>query len=394
MGQIPKLTYGVELEFLVAMQKPDPPTHVKQLETALPICGDEEASRKVVDLLGSHDIPTIYDCDMWGSNEVLTRLAKGYNLELAPDLEIHHQFWQVKRDPSVYMPGIDARSRLYNWLSVELTSPVYDDWQKFEEDVNKVCDILRRNLVCVMNETTGCHVHISERQLNGVSLTTAKKTLGLYTIMEPMLLKLCAPHRAESVWCQPITRKSPLHYYMHPKTFSGEEPDDLAECLPDDIASNCRRLLFAILEQKDFASLAQLISRYDNSSSDPRLAFKVSTTYAEKLANLIGSEPDWDEAPAPRWKRTMEARSLQGTLNPDLILQWTKLLLIIVRAAQQETDIYKLVLGRLARHTRLFREDRPYNLADFLEDFQPVLDPSFPVDQSLRFWAGILRSYC
>ncbi|KAL1847508.1 hypothetical protein Daus18300_013930 [Diaporthe australafricana] len=191
------ITFGVELEILVAYQFENDPKPAEDMDkrqvvrisdAAMPeqssITPDDRVRNALRDFLRSHDVPV------------------GDNGE------------QEAGPPSKYSLGSDSSVRedqfqYYNWAGVELRSPALVAGANSFDDVKRVVNLLRNNFRLRVNESTGFHVHVGMGAQPSPPRAIRRLSQFLWCA-EGMLSQLHPPDRVLSKYCQSIRQWSYL----------------------------------------------------------------------------------------------------------------------------------------------------------------------------------------
>jgi len=188
----PALTFGVEFEFALAclvndVQPPSPSPYDK-LPPALRI----QADANTIDIQ-SHCLNVVKDA----INKVLH--AAGLRTFIIPEsdddgteypkVEFQLSRWLVDYDNSIRFPD-----DLYDWVRVEINSPVMHFTPASITCVGKVCDLLTSNFRINCNSSCGLHVHIGNAD-KGFEFRTLQNLMGFLWTYDPVLLTIHPPHR-------------------------------------------------------------------------------------------------------------------------------------------------------------------------------------------------------
>lgn len=148
------ITFGVELEFLVPflLDHEDDPLDAAGTDDKRPVTRVSETHLAfsavqvaIYDLLKKHNFPVQI------SPEASSTLDKGKSGVHLP------RYWSVDSDVSV----VERRKAFgYEWVAVELRSPVLTTTSEDHKHVAQVVKLLRKHFRVRVNQTTGFHVHI------------------------------------------------------------------------------------------------------------------------------------------------------------------------------------------------------------------------------------------
>ncbi|KAI5922458.1 hypothetical protein F4810DRAFT_711572 [Camillea tinctor] len=320
------LTFGFELEFLLATlegDQPDPDTDESRdpLRTVVLDSKDRntflniksQVDKHLINLLETEGLPT--------RSEEEEKFHPSNNI-----IPIYNE-WRISKDLSVFMKNsIGAES--YRWHSREVSSIVMgSDNPGYPNQIEKVCRALRKGRLH-LNDTASVHVHVG-RGDESFSLLTIKKFATLYWLTEAPLMKLQHPCRQSNKWCFHLTQMSNLAA----KTSGGS-------------AAGYRALAFSSLGKMNEFVPYQL--------SEPlRTQFRWIWGCAkiEELAELMEGFPKMVQCPRgsvgfTRFlpadetggnTQTFEWRQMAASLDPDHILRWIRVCVAFTDFARGST---------------------------------------------------------
>jgi len=337
------LTWGLELEFLVFLEEagdPNPEDHRWFLRAADAGKGDahELVHRKVVEVLRSAQIPCVTLGETFGDRASMEQLAAGQGISIKPGHDPLYSFWSVTNDSTVVLRSEDAQFAYYDAVGVELMSPVYVDFDRCRDEVSRVCRAVREALRVAVNKSAGLHVHVSESRepdVLGLSLLTAKKALSLYLPVEEMVYDVCAPWRSSPAANPYAPRLMGLSHLALPDAADGGPmPEAARQHVPDNVEPRLRDALRRIW-------LADSMDALQDGALRPQ------DRAHSRCGLAIGFFPR-DGRPVGDMLHTMEARMLQGTLDPELIVNWARFVVAwLGTAASLGAPEFKTKLGRM-----------------------------------------------
>ncbi|KAL7629670.1 hypothetical protein AAE478_001193 [Parahypoxylon ruwenzoriense] len=205
----PRLTFGVEMEFLVPwlyVDAEDPHGDVKGLSPVLRLIRTRtfqpyEADDIVRDIikgeLGKHGL----DGDV---------SAYRYSSEAAKEALISYAGWGVVGDSSVAQPFDDSDyewANKYAWVGVEIQSPAEPDTPTAFKAIDYVRSILTRTYRMRVNHSCGLHVHVgpgAER----FPLGAMRRIASLAWAAEHLLANLNHPWRQANINCRLVRDRS------------------------------------------------------------------------------------------------------------------------------------------------------------------------------------------
>ena len=164
----PRISFGVELEFLVAERpgKTDPDQELAHLLP--PVYRRGKTLKRMQELLESKGIPMITDSSPKG--------------------------WEIDEDISVYERGTRGQ-RDYDWKDVELISPASYAIDEAFDMIRLVVYLVTKNFRCRVNESTGFHVHIGNG-FDRIPFHAMRSFSSIWWAAEPLLTMLHPPERA------------------------------------------------------------------------------------------------------------------------------------------------------------------------------------------------------
>jgi hypothetical protein len=193
----PQLTFGVELEFLLATLpdgKRDP--NPSDPRDAAEITKARSATLKRQRL----NLPPGVRRNLVARQAVKdVTEAHGFPVQIA--VEVRNEdydatnFWRVDTDGSINEKGTDAD--LYIWEPIEVISPAFLYTPLAVREVRRMCGVLTSNLRINVNETCGLHVHVGSGK-DGLSLDVMKRFLIFMLAFEPLFEFIHPAHRVNN----------------------------------------------------------------------------------------------------------------------------------------------------------------------------------------------------
>ncbi|OHE92396.1 hypothetical protein CORC01_12323 [Colletotrichum orchidophilum] len=314
--------------------------------------------------------------------------AAGFQLYFVNGVDAEFQCWYVKKDLSLSSWAFGEKGYAGH-VGMEVASPILRD---SPEDFGKVSDVLRilRSGLRPMLDI-GCDLHVHVGNVRKFSLLGMKRIVTLLLLVDPILYTIVHPSRKYNALTLPFHQDArvmndgqDLPDYTAASGFNDEEKE--AEGKPSQ-AVEARVLLdleahvpISQLPRKVRNELAQLWSmdNLDDFTSELRPFRGCRGGTAFVTCRLIENHS------VPSTGRciegTIEFRMLEGTLDPELITRWTKLLLRVVeRAEATTTSEYFEMLAALAEE----RESDDENLAALLG--------ALGLEKHLPFWRKALQ---
>lgn len=318
------ITVGYEMEVLVAMlNKPEDP-HPDDTRWCLPFVERRSgthmpestmAKGKMVEIIREAGLPAIKDWSEATSNP-----------HCLPHAILVSQYHQVVNDSSVHADQWDMRQGSYDWVGAELVSRVLRYPEESGTQASKICRGLRDRMRLHVNRTTGFHVHVG---VNNLSLTQIKKFFTLYWAVEDVLFSLCAPHRRQSIYCDPVREYSDAVFRARDET-NMIEPEEMTFWFPEFVPDDIRNELVPIWRATERFELSlRLLKPPTMCIMSDRNA--IALREHDPMMLDVGELCDY----------TVEFRHLQGTVNPSLIKNWTDVIVALVRGAMKPRDDFK-----------------------------------------------------
>lgn len=315
LGEFPKLSFGIELEFSLAAL----PFDVEDLEVP--------DGRKVYGIIGEDggpNQPTVQltlalllkkkgDRRNATQRHISNTLTK-IGIRAIGEMDRVHEFadmpldrWNVTEDTTIKHPPLEGFRTFYEFQEVEMQSPAYLMTEGSLRDVQRVCHLITRTYRTYNGQSTGLHVHVGN-STRGFTLETVQNVVAILFAFEPQLDTLHPEHRRKNGYCLPLRSSSRLALRML------EEKIDLRDILDEIYKTSINQLI-------------KLMSASDGSG------WKMGVN----LENLL--EPYVDERRSfhhpDDLKKTIEFRQHEGTLDPKAVYNWAKVCVNLVEFAQE-----------------------------------------------------------
>ncbi|KAF6835708.1 hypothetical protein CPLU01_04178 [Colletotrichum plurivorum] len=396
-------TFGIEFEFLAPYtkgSKPDPEpsdsrwvyNHVHDPEETggrpdnkgtlrnSSYNGNAEHLAEVLNKLGyfSCTYKTLSDAlDAVREDDVaaLLNVARqaGFLVRPSPALDCHFQTWLIERDLSLS----DFHAGLLGYAGVvglELATPVMRYRKEDFERVVKVVKTVRSCMRPMLDESCGLHVHVGS--VRRFSLRSLKRIVSMVWAADPVIFALVHPYRQDNEYSIPLRGGTTLGAKNHLEPYDPLQGDrmlaiELESHIPmDRIPKRLREEFSKIWTAPDLLTLKALVrTAVDNSRASVALNIK----------HPVDNEIFVDAGPANRvLQGTIEFRTREGSLDPELVVRWAKLVTAMVEKAEtsspwQFCQIMAVVLRRGASEA---------------ERLGPFLD-ALGLWESKDFWAGV-----
>ena len=210
--------------------------------------------------------------------------------------------WQVSTDLTV-----EAPNKAYEWQAIEIKSPVYYFSAAAWMTVQKVCALLANNCRINCGETCGIHVHVGNAR-DGFDTETVRKLMSTIWTFEDHLSSLHPPNRQPDAnqFCESLGRHSRMAAQNSMSSKPSRKPG--LEWLLS--ARTKRDIIFNLV------------------GGNERLAYNV-----------------WNLWPTSHFKRTIEFRQHESTLDADRVGHWIQLCVGLVEfaSAVKREDLEKLL---------------------------------------------------
>lgn len=315
----PVLTFGVELEFVIAIlpsSVPDPdPDDPRQatgiLETPVP--NIEKIALKHRDHIDYkiHAAIAMAITNALHSIGVPAHAVFQTN-ETIPDptsasAQDHLHGWEVKRDTSVFPPELedDHPQKVYDWYSVELASPAFHAVDVAFQEILLVCQMLPHRFRVNVNSSCGLHVHVGNGA-DGLALREVQNLMALLWTFEPQI------------------------HMLHPSGRTSEGAALFCRSLRGKRKYFDRGLLKWVM-LTDAQAVARIYAMQSVGELVEWLA-KRRFYHAYKLENLVDDEEEEERKGGT--KRTVEFRQHEGTLDGERVVAWARTVIALVDFAR------------------------------------------------------------
>ena len=246
--------------------------------------------------------------------------------------------WTVDTDASV--TSVETSG---NWYAIELKTPVLRSCKASLDLIDRAVKLLVSKFKLFTNEKCGLHVHVGNEN-RGFDMHTLKNFCSLITAFDRQLESLHHPSRIENPYAK-STRKA----------FS--RGTTLAEKL-------------SIIDQLE--TLEDLVVRFhftEDGDGDKHMAYNLFNLQFHHLMHATLAEP----------LRTIEFRQHRGTLDPDLITNWIKVVCGLVENSYRDKGNFRRLFDKLQAH------DSVYTVVNLFEDLQ--------LGKQAEFYAPLVHQY-
>ncbi|GAP91992.1 hypothetical protein SAMD00023353_5700180 [Rosellinia necatrix] len=209
---LPRPTFGVEVEFLVATLPrdgniPDPHGHIPGLPPALRW---HETGIDPFELVASPGFFVVME-EVKGLLSNLFGKPPRINFALVDvsgtSVLTRYSTWEAEHEATVYSQDEDRHG--YRFYGMEVISPVQYPAPKAFEMINIVVSIITSKFRCIVNMTCGLHVHVGLGE-ERIPLEGIRRIGSLSYAVEPLLFALHNPRRRADYYCKPLEYQSRL----------------------------------------------------------------------------------------------------------------------------------------------------------------------------------------
>ncbi|KAF6836346.1 hypothetical protein CMUS01_05423, partial [Colletotrichum musicola] len=297
----------------------------------------------------------------------------GFLARPAPALDCRFQTWFIERDSSLS----DFHAGLLGYAGVvglELATPVMRHKRGDFERVVKVVKTVRSCMRPMLDESCGLHVHVGS--VRGFSLRSLKRIVSMVWAADPVIFALVHPYRQDNEYSIPLRGGTNLgaNNFLEPyDPLQGDRMSaiELESHIPmDRIPKRLREEFSKIWTAPDLLTLKALVrTAVDNSRASVALNVK----------HLVHNGFFVDAGPADRvLQGTIEFRAREGTLDPELVVRWAKLVTAMMEKAETSSPWqFCQIMAVVLRHG-----------ASEAERLGPFLD-ALGLGESRDFWAGV-----
>jgi hypothetical protein len=267
--------------------------------------------------------------------------------------------WSLSSDISLYPDDNDAElaaniSKEYHALDVELISPALFDATDSYVEVESVVKIIKDNLLVIVPESAGYHVHVGMGKERFANRHLQKIAAALF-MLDPIFSPLHPDTRDDNEYCWRNRLYSNLAQGMTAETASQEESENSAPKLGDPADEfNIVNGVSEILNTKSTGAVAKLM-RTPNRGA-----------YNFRSYNLSANGRFADEKP------TIEFRQGAGTMNEVWAVCWARICVKTVDWARRASHDELLEWARKCQ--RAERDVRQYNAKTFVRDVLKLPD--------------------
>lgn len=307
------VTVGIEFEFLVPFEDVD----LKDRPDRYFISLQEQASY----LMQTMEWPAQISIKEVLNEAGITTVALGGDARAGVQRSDLYETWVVRQEHSVepdassegWSSSSDASGTrgqrplvdLFGFCGVEINSRKLHADAMGSREIETALRVLRENVLMHINENCGLHVHVGATSL---SLEEKKHFVCLYLMVEQTLFSFCAPHRRGNIACSPVA---------HDSRSAIAAREDCIKSGQTFFGGLSLELHGLIHQSSSSAALRDcLLQPGHRAWSRCALAMK-----------HVGEGSDDDE-----W--TFEFRQFQGTLDPLIVGQWTRICVALVLLAK------------------------------------------------------------
>ncbi|KAM0346891.1 hypothetical protein ACHAPU_005231 [Fusarium lateritium] len=235
-------------------------------------------------------------------------------------IEPAFQTWTVENDASL-MPWNDwaGYQRL---MGLEITSPILRDTPKGWEEALEMVGILRNNYRLAVTTSCGFHIHVG-KGTEPLPFHLLRKISVVTYCAENMIYRLCHPSRRSQIFVQQLIGKSNLDCSFTDAWADMDVSGDFEQYIPvDRIDRHVLGCLKKLWATTTVTGLQGWLKPHDNTGAS---CVKISQ---------VGTPPDGTND----MNGTFEFRYLEGTLDPELIIRWSQLMVSLFQFADLATS--------------------------------------------------------
>lgn len=362
-------TFGLEFEFLIPVERryfprepPDPGRYFIPLEEyrTFGVPPTFPAQIYIAEVLNNAQLFAVSILDKYDEKDPMLhhRLTSDY-----------YSVWRVRSDSTVH-PDAARLFRKWQFLGLEINSPkLLADESGFLE-VKKVLELMRKNVRMSLSTSCGLHVHV-----DASALTFAERQhfLCLYLMIEDVLFSFCAAHRRSSTWCLPTSRYSYLADWARDNYQRLSLVHRVQPLKPrgQSVSVEAYEQHYIIQRMWTTRNMRRLLDQ----------AARRSGTRTALAIKNVGRESEDED----KW--TFEFRHFQGTLDPEVAKQWTRMCVGLVLAAKGLGE-YGKPLADMA-YNKFYSMGRQQDKAEARRELLQFLGMEDAVD----FWKGQVLAY-
>ncbi|CAD6447143.1 5cb94048-d37f-4b97-8694-34cfa5aeb18a [Sclerotinia trifoliorum] len=308
-------SFGIEFEFLIAFLKnpeiPNPnPSDPRTVY--FPSTAEDDVSLSLVPA-GKENWAS-----EWSIYAHIKRTLSSIGLPTEPG-KAHSNFamWEVTTDGSIQRPKPPSKRnkkayddwRTYSYYPIEVRTPAYYYSEDALTDIADFCKIMRKNYLITVNASCGLHVHIGYG-LSGFELPHLRRLGALIEAFEPQLDSIHPAHRIDGQNTHCTSFRRGTYYQRKFRQEQGRDPRVL-EVLATVLTCRTRDQFRAFVASEGPTGTVGFESGTSSWNFD-----RMGTETRRKV--------DWVQD-------TIEFRGHEGTLDPEGVENWTRLLVGLVK---------------------------------------------------------------
>lgn len=212
--EIPRFSFGIELEFLIAIREEEGPSHISN---------EFKDSQGAPMLIPRHELRAEWAMTKYCHEQVESDISQHFaacylNAEVVAKGKgqasvfrsvpysylSKYQSWQAKTDGSIRLPNGEEPTLGehfgYRWVGVKVNSPALWDVPGSFDEVRGVCELLRTKYWVLTPESCGLHIHLGQGP-SAILANQLKKTATLLFAADPILAQMHPPSRRENDYC-------------------------------------------------------------------------------------------------------------------------------------------------------------------------------------------------
>ncbi|TDZ37437.1 hypothetical protein C8035_v007862 [Colletotrichum spinosum] len=321
------------------------------------------------------------DCLAYTPEEMMPKMREaGFNLVFDEDILLDYQVWQTKSDCSLTSFHEGCKGYSGGVCGLELTSPILRPRERDYARIRDVIRTVRNKTRAMMDKSCGLHVHVGN--VRNFSMRALQRIATLVYLADPILASLVHPQRSDSYYSKALQKGSALSAMEELPSYQawmilrneGELLRELEAHVPMNLLfPRLQEEVIVIWSTKDLARMIDLF----RSEGAGRISFDLGPIRSRRGMD------EADEAAGPMelvFSGTMEFRGMDGTLDPELVTRWVRLVVAMVEKGDASTP---LEYFNVVRDMVKWHETNEDQLRSFLG--------ALGLAEDADFWAGVAQ---
>ncbi|KLO82053.1 uncharacterized protein FFB20_07504 [Fusarium fujikuroi] len=311
--------FGIELELYMPVLlphegRPDPhPNDGRELSRAERLPNRVDLMKETISYIGP--LTLVWDEHFDRKSRESKLLSHG--MVPVDDIDPQYQTWTIGTDVSLRRMSEWGGYKQLNGL--EIISRVLRATPQCWEEVLNMVSILRNNFRLTVGKSCGFHIHVS-KGTGPMLLHLVRKVSILMYLAENIIYRLCCPERRESRYAPSLA--SLLEPLCTDQWSEMDVPADFEQYIP--VHKVVDRRTLGILKKLWTTETLQLLKFLITPSMGSKSCLGLSKCH---------SFDEFGEGSEDECKGTVEFRYLEGTLDPELILRWSQLMVSLFQFA-------------------------------------------------------------